>query len=128
VAVAAVASFALGRPPRVEIAVARASGTAGAPSALLNASGYVTPRRRATVAAKVTGRVEQIDAEEGMEVEAGQVLARLDDSDARRRLAATDAARAVAAASLRDLEVNLAHAERDLVRAEELERRGGRSR
>ncbi|HEX5042765.1 MAG TPA: efflux RND transporter periplasmic adaptor subunit [Candidatus Polarisedimenticolaceae bacterium] len=114
----------LTRPPRVEVAAARASGTPGAPAALLNASGYVTPRRRATVAAKVTGRVERIDAEEGMTVEAGQVLARLDDADARRRLAAVEAGRGVAAASLKDLEVRLANARRERARAEELERAG----
>src|SRR4051812_46050965 len=51
--------------PVVEVATARP--TAGAKAeALLNASGYVTPRRRATVAAKVTGRVEQMYAEEGL--------------------------------------------------------------
>jgi RND family efflux transporter MFP subunit len=120
----AAAAFLVRRPVRVEVAIAHATGAPGAPSALLNASGYVTPRRRATVAAKVTGRVEQIDAEEGMTVAAGQVLARLDDSDARRRLAAVQAARAVAAASLKDLEVRLANAEREQVRALELERAG----
>ncbi|HET9298801.1 MAG TPA: efflux RND transporter periplasmic adaptor subunit [Candidatus Polarisedimenticolaceae bacterium] len=120
----AAATFLVRRPVQVEVAVAHASGAPGAPSALLNASGYVTPRRRATVAAKVTGRVERIDADEGMTVTAGQVLAQLDDADARRRLAAVEAARAVAAASLKDLEVRLANAEREQVRALELERAG----
>ena len=41
--------------PVVEVAIAQKAAT-GRP-ALLNASGYVTPRRRATVAAKITGRV-----------------------------------------------------------------------
>ncbi len=120
----AVAALLVRRPVRVDLAVARASGAPGAPAALLNASGYITPRRRATVAAKVTGRVERIDAEEGMTVTAGQVLARLDDADARRRLTSVQAARAVAAASLKDLEVRLANAEREQVRAQELERSG----
>ena len=120
----AVAALLVRRPVRVDLAVAHASGAPGTPAALLNASGYVTPRRRATVAAKVTGRVERIDAEEGMTVTAGQVLARLDDADARRRLASVQAARAVAAASLKDLEVRLANAEREQVRAQELERSG----
>ena len=83
------------------------------------------PARRATVAAKVTGRVDQIDAEEGMTVEAGQVLARLDDSDASAGASPRwTPARAVAAASLKDLEVRLANAERDRTRAEGLERAG----
>src|SRR6516225_3666154 len=65
--------------PVVEVAAARPAGDLQA-QALLNASGYVTPRRRATVAAKVTGRVEQMFAEEGLRVKSGQVLAELDCS------------------------------------------------
>src|SRR6185437_12281933 len=57
--------------PVVEVATAQATGAKA--EALLNASGYVTPRRRATVAAKVTGRIDQIYAEEGLRVKSGQV-------------------------------------------------------
>ncbi len=67
------------RTPVVEVTSARAANDARA-QALLNASGYVTPRRRATVAAKVTGLVEKVYAEEGLQVKAGQVLAVLDCS------------------------------------------------
>jgi RND family efflux transporter MFP subunit len=104
--------------PEVQTAVVRADK--GGRPALLNASGYVTPRRRATVAAKITARVNEIYAEEGMRVEAGQVLARLDDSDAKVRLAAAIADRDATAAALGDLQVNLANAERELKRNEEL--------
>jgi len=104
--------------PEVQTAVVRADK--GGRPALLNASGYVTPRRRATVAAKITARVNEIYAEEGIRVEAGQVLARLDDSDAAVRLAAAIADRDTTAAALGDLQVNLANAERDLKRTEEL--------
>ena len=45
---------------------------------LLNASGYVTARLEATVSSKITGKVTEILVEEGMKVEKGQVLARLD--------------------------------------------------
>src|SRR5512141_791033 len=72
-----------GRGVEVTVVSAHATTEASGPATLLNASGYVTPRRRATVAAKTTGRVEQIYAEEGMRVKAGQVLAILDQSDAR---------------------------------------------
>jgi len=48
---------------------------------VLNASGYVTARRQATVSSKFTARVTQVLIEEGMEVDTGQVLARLDDSN-----------------------------------------------
>src|SRR5205814_5120907 len=92
--------------------------------ALLNASGYVTPRRRATVAAKITARVTRMNAEEGMRVQQGQVLALLDDSDARVRLNSAIADRDSTEASMRDLEVNLANAERELKRTEGL-RSGG---
>jgi RND family efflux transporter MFP subunit len=107
-----------GRVPVVETGIARAAPP-GRP-ALLNASGYVTPRRRATIAAKITGRVNEIFAEEGMRVEAGQVLARLDDSDARARLLSAQADRNATAAALADIRVNLANAERDRHRMEEL--------
>jgi RND family efflux transporter MFP subunit len=84
----------------------------------------VTPRRRATVAAKITGRLDDVRVEEGMRVEADQVLATLDDTDARARLAAAEAERDATRASLADLEVNLANAERDLRRAEQLRAEG----
>ena len=50
---------------------------------VLNASGYVNARRYATVSSKITGRVAEVLIEEGMAVEEGQVLARLDDSNIR---------------------------------------------
>jgi RND family efflux transporter MFP subunit len=120
----AAAAFALlrERTPEVQLAAVRADK--GARPALLNASGYVTPRRRATVAAKITARVNEIFAEEGVAVEAGQVLARLDDSDAKARLASAQADRAATAAALGDLRVNLANAERELARHDELFKRG----
>ena len=110
------------RAPEVEVTTVRAD-KAGRP-ALLNASGYVTPRQRATIAAKITARVNEILVDEGMPVEPGQVMARLDDSDARARLASSVAERDATAATLGDLRVNLANAERELARMEELSRRG----
>lgn len=47
---------------------------------VLSASGYVTARRLATVSAEITGRIAEVLIEEGMEVQPGQVLARLDTS------------------------------------------------
>jgi HlyD family secretion protein len=77
----------------------------------LIASGYVVARRKATVAAEVTGKVVDLLIEEGMVVEAGQVLARLDDvladkdyALAQARVEASDAAVAAIAADLRDAE------------------------
>jgi RND family efflux transporter MFP subunit len=123
VLVAAAAGYAAyGRTPTVEVAAVR-SAPAGRP-AVLNASGYVTPRRRATVAAKITGRAHEVFAEEGMRVQAGQVLATLDDADARARLLSARADRDATAAALADLRVNLANAERDRRRMEALWREG----
>jgi RND family efflux transporter MFP subunit len=112
-----------GRAPEVRVATARSVAGSGL-ATLLNASGYVEPRRRGTVAAKITARVVEMLADEGMRVEAGQVLARLDDSDAQRRLAVARATRDVAAAAVQDLEVNLANAERELARQRDLQSQG----
>jgi HlyD family secretion protein len=106
------------RAPEVEVATVRADK--GGRAALLNASGYVTPRQRATIAAKITARVNEIYVDEGMQVEPGQVLARLDDSDARARLHSAMAERDATAATVGDLRVNLDNAERELKRVEEL--------
>lgn len=118
------AVFALrGRAPVVEVAAARPA-TGLQAEALLNASGYITPRRRATVAAKVTGRVEQIYAEEGLHVKAGQVLALLDCSQPNAALTSAKTDRDATAASLQDLEVQSANADRELKRAEGLRSAG----
>ena len=106
------------KAPEVELTTVRADK--GGRAALLNASGYVTPRQRATIAAKITARVNEIFVDEGMQVEPGQVLARLDDSDARARLVSAMAERDAIAATLGDLRVNLENAERELRRVEEL--------
>jgi len=109
----------------VEVATATArAAEVGVAATVLNASGYVEPRRKATVAAKITGRVIEVLVEEGMAVEAGQVLARLDDADARRQTDATRANRDVARASLEEMRVNLIDAERRLRRTVELHQDG----
>lgn len=89
-------------------------------ASVLNASGYVTPRRRATVAAKITGRVSELFVEEGMEVQEAQVLARLDSTDAKRELDVARAEAAAADASIADLEVNRDEAKRNLDRLQSL--------
>jgi len=109
--------------PVVEVAAARPATGARA-EALLNASGYVTPRRRATVAAKVTGRVEQIYAEEGLRVKSGQVLATLDCSQPNAALTSARSDRDATAAALADLEVQSANADREAVRAQGLHTAG----
>ena len=53
------------RPPVVQLAVARAVGQWGGAGSVLDASGYVTARRQATVSAKITGKVTEVLIEEG---------------------------------------------------------------
>ena len=77
---------------------------------VLNASGYVTARRQATVSAKVTGKVAEVLVEEGMAVVEGQVLARLDDSSEQAYLALSEAQLQAARGALDELEVRLAEA------------------
>ena len=115
--------FLRSKTPVVSVALAKPAGEGGA-ATLLNASGYVTPRRRATVAAKITARVLDVLVDEGVTVTEGQVLARLDDADARRRLSAARTSRDATAALIPNLEVNLANAERELKRQKELEEAG----
>ena len=118
-AIAAIFAIVLPRrAPEVETAAVRESGAAQ--TAVLNASGYVTPRRRATVSAKVTGKIREVFIDEGMRVAAGQVLARLDDVDAVASLRATEAEKSVAVATLEELRVQLANARRAFERNRDL--------
>ena len=112
--------YAFLREAVAEVQVATVRVDKGGRPTLLNASGYVTPRQRATIAAKITARVNEIFVDEGMSVEPGQVLAKLDDSDARARLASAHADQNATAATVGDLRVNLENAEREARRIEEL--------
>ena len=49
-------------------------------NSILNSSGYITARRMATVSSEVMGLITEVNVEEGMNVEQGQILARLDDA------------------------------------------------
>jgi RND family efflux transporter MFP subunit len=103
--------------------VATKSGSAG-PGAVLNASGYVTARRRATVSSKVTGKVVEVFIEEGQAVKAGQVLARLDDAQARASMALAEAQLAAARRSAAEDEARLREAELNRERRERLLKEG----
>ena len=108
--------------PSVQVATVDAPETG--PQALLNASGYVTPRRRATVAAKDHRTGHRRFLYEGMRVHKGFVLATLDDSDAQRALASAKADRRSTQASILDLQVQLKNAQIELHRAQELRAAG----
>jgi HlyD family secretion protein len=119
------AVFALWKPkPVVEVTTVHKPAGAGGREALLNASGYVTPRRRATIAAKITGRVTGVFFDEGTRVQEGQLLATLDDSDAKRALDSSKADRVSAEAAIADLRVQLRNSQIELRRAEQLHQAG----
>ena len=111
------------RPIEVEVATV-SERAAGAQASVLNASGYVTARRRATVSSKVTGKVVEVNVEEGMAVREGQVLARLDDSTVRAGLALAEAQAEAARGNMRESEVRLAEARVTLRRFQQLVKEG----
>src|SRR6187402_2890438 len=80
------------RSVAVQTATAIAPGGGGsAAGAVLQATGYVTARRQATVSTQITGTLTQVLIEEGVRVEKGQVIARLDDTGLRASLAVAEA-------------------------------------
>ena len=92
----------------------------GTQAAVLNASGYVTARRRATVSSKITGKVVEVNVEEGQAVTQGQVLARLDDASMRAALALAQAQAEASRRAVRENDVRLAEAKVNLARTSRL--------
>jgi RND family efflux transporter MFP subunit len=123
--VAGAAYFTHNSAPIVEVAAVQKAGSG--PTALLNASGYVTPRRRATIAAKITGRVIAVYFDEGVHVKEGQILAKLDDSDVKRALDSAIADRNSTQAQIADYQVQLKNAELLVHRSKELQAAGVQS-
>ncbi|MGC9940789.1 MAG: efflux RND transporter periplasmic adaptor subunit [Verrucomicrobiota bacterium] len=89
---------------------------------VLNASGYVTARREATVSSKVTGKVISLFIEEGMKVTNGQVLARLDDSNIRTDLEVARSQLESARAAVEETRAQLKQAKNQYQRTIELAR------
>ncbi|HUG03245.1 MAG TPA: efflux RND transporter periplasmic adaptor subunit [Steroidobacteraceae bacterium] len=125
IAIAVVTIWLIVREPALEVTVvsARAMPSTGAATSVLDATGYVTARRQATVSAKITGKVRDVRIEEGQRVEAGDILATLDDAEAlvevQLRLAQLESARSQQAEAVSAS----ANAERELRRQEELSER-----
>ena len=100
-------------PVKVEIALAEASG-GGAPSAAgITANGYVVARTKASVAAKIAGRMEYLGVHEGSVVRKGEVIARIESAD-------QQAALRSARANVGQIVAELGQARRDLERAKTL--------
>ncbi len=111
-------------PVRVAAVVEASGAGRGGGPILLNASGYVTARRRATVSSKMTGKVVEVLVEEGMAVKAGQVLARLDDTTLRRYLELAEAELGASRRTAAETEVRLKEARQTLERARALVKDG----
>ncbi len=124
-AAAALAWFLM-REGAIEVAAepARAliAGAGGAAS-VLDATGYVTARRQATVSAKITGKVRDVRIEEGQQVREGEILATLDDAEARAEVALRRAQVAATRARVAEIEVSVGNAEREYQRQLGLEAR-----
>lgn len=116
------------KPLAVQTATVRANGQGASADAVLQATGYVTARRMATVSAQITGTLTQVLIEEGFRVRKGQVLARLDDTGLRAGLAAADAQLRASQAAVAQLRAQLAQAEADAHRQAELAASGMTSR
>jgi len=108
----AFAALWLLRPREIPVRTALVSEAVGGGgnAAVLNASGYVTARLQATVSSKVTGKVQAVYVEEGLHVEEGQVLARLDDSQARLALGLAEAQAASADKAITESEARVREA------------------
>ena len=112
------------KPMAVQTATVRANGQGPAADAVLQATGYVTARRMATVSAQMTGTLTEVLIDEGFKVKKGQVLARLDDTGLKAALAASEAQVRAAEASLGQLRAQLAQAQADERRQAELNASG----
>jgi RND family efflux transporter MFP subunit len=119
VLVGAVIAMGRMRPVEVETAVARAAAEGGHDS-VLDASGFVTARRIATVSSKITGKVREVMIEEGQRVTEGEVLATLDPADASAQRELAQSQLAGAQSNLAEAQAQLVLAERTLVRQREL--------
>jgi len=106
------------RSRAVEVRTVTAREAAGSPNerTVLNASGYVTARREATVSSKVTGKVIEVLIEEGMKVQEGQVLAKLDDTNVKTSLQLAEAQLVSASNALAETRVRIREAEQELQR------------
>ena len=89
---------------------------------VLEANGYVVPRRKATVSSIVTGVIEELLVDEGMQVEEGQILARLDSRTLRIQAQIARSRLAVARRGYDETVTRLRYAEREQERLEELVR------
>jgi len=112
------------RAVEVRVAAAREVRLGGGGATVLNASGYVTARRQATVSSKVTGRVVEVLIEEGMFVADQQLMARVDASNIEASLQLARAQATATQAALAETRVRQHEAQLELERVERLRAAG----
>jgi RND family efflux transporter MFP subunit len=120
IAAAAAALLVRNSAIAVSEATAVSASASAAPAAILQATGYVTAEREATVSSQIAGQLSHVYFQEGEHVHRGQVLARLDDSAQHAALAEANAQLAAAQAQLRQYQVQLDQARRDFARDQAL--------
>jgi RND family efflux transporter MFP subunit len=108
----------------VQTATAMAPSAGSESGAVLQATGYITARRQATVSAQITGTLTAVLIEEGDHVSAGQVLARLDDSGYKAYLDAAKAQADSAHAQVAQFQAQLTQSMLDATRLKSLAERG----
>ncbi len=108
------------KPIQVSTVVAKAAGERSGERTVLNASGYVTARRAATVSSKVTGKVVEVFIEEGKRVAQDEILARLDDTNVKASLRLAEARLASATNALEETRVRIREAEQEFRRQADL--------
>ncbi|MEO8935863.1 MAG: efflux RND transporter periplasmic adaptor subunit [Burkholderiaceae bacterium] len=91
---------------------------------VLTASGYVVAQRKAAVATKGTGRLEELRVQEGSRVKKGDLLARIDDRDVQAQLAAAVANVGVARALIASAEADQRNSAIELKRSRGLVTQG----
>jgi RND family efflux transporter MFP subunit len=101
------------RPIDVQVGTVEATGGGSVTGSGITANGYVVARTKASVSAKVPGRLAYLGVSEGSNVRKGEILARLESADGQASVSA-------AQANVRQLEVELAQAKRDRDRARTL--------
>ena len=99
----------LNRPRQVEVVRVKLQRPTqiAAETPLLTASGYLVPRRKAVVSAKIQGRLAELHVDEGSRIQKGEVIAELENAN-------TEASLERARAQLERAEAELAEAQRKL--------------
>jgi RND family efflux transporter MFP subunit len=109
-----------GVPEVKTVTIVEPSSGGGGLQTVLNASGYVTARRQATVSSKITGQVIEVLFDEGQTVQIGQVLAKVDPSNIKTSLEHAKAQLSVTRSAVTETKTQFEQAKRDLKRTSDL--------